>query len=111
MRHGLVAAAGAFFFAIALLLNQGMHHRYSRRASSASPGSDDAVAPQPRDRSRVVAEFGQDRLGVLAEIGGGAELFRLRVAAHVNGLADRFQGAELRMVDRPGDAEMPHLRV
>ena len=48
---------------------------------------------------------------MLALLGGGAQLVGLRVAAHVDRLADHLLRAELRVSDRPGDPEMLDLRI
>src|ERR1700726_2074310 len=47
-------------------------------------------------RRRVVAEFAEDRVRVLALIGGRAQFVGLRVEAHMDRLADHLLRAELR---------------
>src|SRR5579875_495213 len=73
--------------------------------------SDDAARAQIGDRVIAVAELAQDRIGVLAELGGRAQRFGLRRAAHIDRLADDADRAELRVVDRPRHCEMLHLRI
>src|SRR6266851_6373466 len=73
--------------------------------------SDDTLFMKRGDRRGIVAEFAQHFLGVFALVRGRAQLVRLRVAAHMDRLADDVEGAELRMIDRAADAEMLHLRI
>ena len=66
---------------------------------------------KPGDRFRIIAELAQHRLGVLTLIGGGTQLVGLRIAAHMDRLADQLLRTELRVADRLGDPEMLDLRV
>src|SRR5262245_30849878 len=75
------------------------------------PTSNDAAPAQFRDRRAVVAKLAQNCIGVLALVWGGAKLARLRVAAHVDRLADNLLRTELGMTDRSGDPQMPDLRI
>src|ERR1700724_2354598 len=65
---------------------------------------------KPGDRFRVVPELAQHRFGVLTLIGGGTQLVGLRIAAHMDRLADQLLRTELRVADRLGDPEMLDLR-
>src|SRR6516164_3204726 len=84
--------------------------RRSPRPAS-PPASDDAALTQSLDRRGVVAELAQHRFGVLALIGGRAQLVGLRVEAHMDRLADHPLRSELGVIDWLGDAEMLDLRV
>src|SRR5689334_19533196 len=72
---------------------------------------DDGAAAQPLDRFRIIAELAQHRFGVLALIGGRAQLAGLRVAAHMDRLADHLLRTEFRVADRLRDPEMLDLWV
>src|SRR5579885_2769975 len=72
--------------------------------------SDDAALAQAGDVGVGVAELAQDLVAVLAELGAGG-FEPARRAAQRHRLADQAGGAEQRMLDRLGDAEMLYLRV
>src|SRR5271166_2990595 len=75
------------------------------------PASDDTPRVQLGDRSRIVAELAQHRLGVLALVGCWAQFVGLRVAAHMDRLADHFLRSELGVVHGLGDAKVLNLRI
>src|SRR5947209_6434445 len=71
----------------------------------------DFTGAQIGDRRVVVAKPAQYLLRMLTELGGRAQLFRLRRAGHIDRLADGLDRAELRVIDRPRHFEVLDLRV
>src|SRR5260370_18169180 len=87
------------------------HHRAAKRVRASRDFLDDAALARPGDRVCIIAELAQHGVGVLALIGGRAQLVGLPVAAYVDWLADHLLGAELWVADRLGDPEMLNLRI
>src|SRR6059058_3805664 len=79
------------------------------------PGSrgelDDALRLEPGDRRRVITQFAQHFVSVLTLVRGRAQPVGLRLAAHMDRLADDLVAADLGMVDGLRHAEMLYLRV